>query len=144
MIINTRTDEWNLPIRTVAIDQSVPGISNRVSLPTCWALTQDSAPNTTQTITKPAEPAKAHYATAFEVTVHGPGAGSGLKIEVTLNDGDTPRWKRIIPNNSPAGTSVSGTFPHALRITENTDLRLHVQRGGANVLTTANLAGYTA
>lgn len=116
---------------SVSLDHGIP----------CWAITQDSAANTAQTLTMAAEAAKKHYITALEVVLSG--AAAGADIAIVLKDGATAKWKTIIGNAAAVGTRVTMAFPQPVELSENTAANLEVGGGGASAITTANLSGYT-
>jgi hypothetical protein len=105
------------------------------------ATSQDSAANTAQTITVAAVAGKYHHASGLSVYVSAAAAVSDITVE--LKDGATVKWKGIIGAGAERGSSVERTFDPPIRGTTNTAMTLVVSAGGASVVTTANLQGYT-
>jgi hypothetical protein len=131
-------------IGKVGIDQTTPGTTNGVVMNASiaeWAVTGDSAANTAQTITKAAEASNKHVVTAFEVVISG--AAAGADISVALKDGDTVKWQTYIGTSAVRGERVGIVFAHGIEMTTNTAANLVVGAGGASVVTSANMAGYT-
>lgn len=107
-----------------------------------WAITQDSGNNAAQTLTKALSAGKAHYITGFEVSIAG--AAAVNDITVSLKDGSTTIWKGNIGSGSPRGERTGVAFAFPVALTAGQAANLVVDAGGAGVITTANLVGYTA
>lgn len=107
-----------------------------------WVATGDSANNATLTVTKAAAPGQEHYVTAIEVTISG--AAAVNDIAITLQDGATTVWKTWIGSGAPRGDRVGVAFSFPLAMSVGNAANLVVQAGGTGVITTANMAGYTA
>lgn len=107
-----------------------------------WAVTQDSAANTSQTLSKAAVAAKRHYLLACEVVISAAAVGTA-DIVVTVQDGGTVLWKSIVGAGAPRGERVGVVFSQPLQCSVNTAAQVVVGAGGASVVTTANLCGYT-
>ncbi len=109
-------------------------------LNTQWTATQDSAANAAQTLTKAAVAGKKHCITALSVAVSG--AAAAADITVTLKDGATVIWKGVVGTGA-RGMGLIKDFLFPLVLSENSAANLEVAAGGASVVTTANLTGYT-
>jgi hypothetical protein len=107
-----------------------------------WAITQDSEANTEQTLTKAAISGRKHFVTALEVVISGGNAGAD--ISVILQDGTTALWKTFIGSGATRGERVGLVFSQPLECGMGNAANLVVAAGGASVVTSANLAGYTA
>jgi hypothetical protein len=108
-----------------------------------WTVVQDSAANTAQTATKAAQAGARHYVTGVEVAVSGAAVGSA-DISITLKDGTTAKWKTFIGAAAARGTRIFVDFSRApIEMSVNTAVNLAVDAGGASVITTANIVGYT-
>lgn len=112
-----------------------------VSLIPLWATSQDSVANTALTVTRAAEASRAHYVTMLEVVVSG--AAAANDITVLLKQGATVKWKEVIGSGAARGTAVGFTTSQGIEFAENTAVTVEVLAGGAGVVTTTNLAGYT-
>ena len=106
-----------------------------------WSVTGNSATNTAKTITKAAEAGKKHVVTAFEVVISG--AAAGADISIALKDDTTVKWQTYIGSGAVRGERVGIVFAHGIEITENKNANLVVGAGGASVVTSLNMAGYT-
>lgn len=112
---------------------------------TPWAVTADSVANTAKTLTKAAVAGKSHYITAIEVVISAAAAGADINCVLKEDAAGTPAsyWKEIIGNASPRGTRVGITFPLPIKLTAGKTADLVVDAGGASVITTLNMSGYT-
>lgn len=106
-----------------------------------WAISQDSAANAAQTLTKAAEAGRRHYVTGFEVVTSGGTAAADIVIDI--QDGAARLWRTVIGAGAPRGERIGAIFFVPLRCSENSAARLVVGAGGTGVVTTANLCGYT-
>lgn len=107
-----------------------------------WPLTQDSAAATAQTLTKAGVAGKTHHITAIEVSISGAAAANDIFIR--LEDGPTTVWKEVIGSGAPRGNRAGIAFNFPLDLTLGNAANLVVDAGGVGVVTTANMAGYTA
>lgn len=120
-------------------DDSPSSINTR--LPAEWSVTQNSAANTAQTLTKAGEVGKKHRVTSVDVFISGAAAGSD--ITVTLQDGATAKWVGKIGNAAASGSRAGFSVPSGVEMTAGNAANLVVTAGGASVVTTANMTGYT-
>jgi hypothetical protein len=107
-----------------------------------WGITQDSAADTTQTLSKDAVVDQRHHITAFEVVISGGDAGAD--ISVILKDGTTAIWKTLIGSGATRGERVGMVLSQPLQCGVGNAASLEVGAGGADVITSASMAGYTA
>lgn len=108
-----------------------------------WTVTQDSAANTLQTVTKAASGAGVkHYVTGFSAVVSAAAVGAA-DAAIILKDGSTAKWKEFFGALAVRGARVSATFDPAIEITANAAVNLEIAAGGAAVVTTGNIIGYT-
>jgi len=112
------------------------------SLANVIPVTQDSSANAVNTLTVVGVEGKSIYVEAIEVVTSGASAGSDINI--LLKDGATTKWKTIIGSGASRGTRVGIVLPMPIKITAGANCVLAVDAGGASVVTTANLAYYTA
>jgi len=110
-----------------------------------WSLSADSEADTAKTLTKTASAGVSHYITAFEVVISGAAAVATITVELKEDAAGDPvtKWKTVIGIASPIGTRVGITLPNPIKITTNKTADLVVTAGGANVVTSCNLAGFT-
>lgn len=120
--------------------QGTPQVELAGGVP-CWAITQDSAANAAQTLTKAAVADQRHYITALEAAISG--AAAGADIAIVLKDGSTAKWKSVIGNAAASGSRVQLSFPQPVEVSVNTAANLEVDAGGASVVTSASMSGYT-
>jgi hypothetical protein len=116
--------------------------SQNVAVAGSTAQSADSGINSPQTLTKAAVTGKSHYITSLEVSISG--AAAANDITISLKDGSTVVWKEIIGSGAPRGERAGIVFTSPIKMTAATATTLVVDAGGAGVLTSANLAGYTA
>lgn len=107
-----------------------------------WAVTLDSTSNNPLALSKPLVAGKAHYITAIEVSISGAAAANDITIQ--LKDGTTTIWKEIIGSGAARGERAGLVFAFPIGLTIGNAANLAVDAGGAGVITTANMAGYTA
>lgn len=106
------------------------------------AQTQDSGANAAQTLTRTARAGMSHYITAIEVSISGSAAANDITIQ--LQDGSTTVWKEIIGSASTTGERAGIVFNQPVKLTTGNAANLVVSAGGAGVVTSANMAGFTA
>lgn len=147
-------------IGKVGIDQTTDSVTNRTvskisqvvgenivsvsSLPSAsWTISQDSAVNTINTLTKTAVAGQKHYITSIEVVISGAVVGAS-DINILLKDGGTTtKWKQVIGTASARGTRIFADFAYPIQMSVNSALTLNIDLGGTGVITTANIAGFT-
>ena len=113
---------------------------------TSWTVTGDSAANTALTTTKAAVAGKSHYITAIEVVISAANAGADIKVllrEDNAGGGAATLWKEIIGNGAGRGTRCGIVFNTPIKLTAAKTADLVVDAGGAAVVTSCNMAGYT-
>lgn len=112
---------------------------------TPFVSTDDSEANTAKTITIAAAEGKSHYITAIEVAISGAEAASTITVELKEDAGGTPvsKWKEIIGSSAAIGTRVGLALPFPIKLTAGKTADLVISAGGASVVTTGNIAGYT-
>jgi len=112
---------------------------------TPFVSTADSGANAAQTITVAAVAGKSHYITAIEVAISGAAAVSTITAILKEDAAGTPasKWKEIIGIASPIGTRVGIAFPIPIKLTTAKTADLVIDAGGAAVITTGNISGYT-
>ena len=115
------------------------------ALATPWTMTGDSAANTAITLTKNAVAGKSHYITAIEVVISAAAAAVDISCILKEDAAGIPvnMWKEIVGNASPRGARVGITFPLPVKLSTNKTADLLVDAGGAGVITTLNLSGFT-
>ena len=106
-----------------------------------WTEVGDSAANAAQTLTRAAPNGRAHTVTAFQVTISGADAAADVTVE--LKTGTDTKWKTVIGSGSTRGETVGAVFSSPLVCGYEEAVTLEVSAGGADVVTSANLAGYT-
>ncbi|MEC0265137.1 hypothetical protein [Paenibacillus anseongense] len=106
------------------------------------AQTQDSGNNAVQTLTRVLVAGKSHYITSIEVSISGAAAANDITVE--LKDGSTTVWKEIIGSGAPRGERAGIVFNSPIKLTAGNAANLVVSAGGTGVITSANMAGYTA
>lgn len=113
-----------------------------IEIPSSNSQTQDSTANTAQTLTRAAVPGKCHYITAVEVLISGAAAVNDITIQ--LQDNSSTVWKEFIGSGATRGERAGIVFLSPIKITQGNPANLVVAAGGASVVTTANMAGFTA
>lgn len=112
---------------------------------TPFCSTADSEANTAKTITIAAVEGKSHYITAIEVSISGAAAVSTITVTLKEDAAGTPvsKWKEIIGIGASIGTRVGLALPFPIKLTAGKTADLVISAGGASVVTTGNIAGYT-
>lgn len=105
-----------------------------------WTISQDSAANTLQTLTRAGE-AGAHYVSGFEVATQG--AAIGADIVCTLSEGGTVRWRSVIGAGAARGERTGLSFTNPIRFAPGVNVVLTIAAGGAGVITSGNIEGFT-
>lgn len=62
---------------------------------------------------------------------------------IRLLEGATVRWKTVIGSGMARGERTGISFSNPIQFGVNTDVALDVSAGGASVVTTANIEGFT-
>jgi hypothetical protein len=106
-----------------------------------WAVTQESAANTAQTLTQAAASGQSHYVSAFEVGLRAAAAGNDVAIE--LRAGATVIWRSVLGSGAGRGERVGVVFSRPLFIPRGTAVNLVVPAAGAGCITYACVAGYS-
>ena len=106
-----------------------------------WTVSADSAANSSQTLTKSAGSNQHHYVNAFEVVISG--AAAGGDITVVLKAGGTQKWKTVIGSGAARGERTGICFTNPIDMGLAADVTLEVSAGGAGVVTSANLEGFS-
>lgn len=112
-----------------------------VDSPGAWAVTLDSAINTAATLTRAAVGGKRHYITGIEVSISGAAAANDITID--LRDNATVIWREIIGSGAPRGERVGVVFSHPVMCGLSVTASLAASAGGAGVVATLNITGYT-
>jgi hypothetical protein len=110
--------------------------------PSGWSITQDSTANTIQTLTKAAVTGKTHYIMGVFVFTGAATVGAA-DVTALLKDGTTVVWKGIIGAGDAQGACIGFTVSVPIAMTAGNAVNLVVSAGGASVVTTANIIGYT-
>lgn len=105
-----------------------------------WTVSQDSSANTAQTLTKAAD-ASRHFVSGFEVATQG--ASIAADIVCTLKEGSTVRWRSVIGAGAARGERTGLSFTNPFVFAANTAVTLEITAGGAGVVTTGNIEGFT-
>ncbi len=106
-----------------------------------WSEVEDSAVNTAVTATHAAEAGNRHYAVGFEAVVSGADLGNDVNIE--LLEGVTVRWRTKLGSGLPRGERSGVVFPRPIKMGVAQGAILTADAGGAGVIITLNLGGYT-
>lgn len=125
---------------TLAADEN--GMPSQTAGLPCWTVSGDSVAATAQTITKAGATGRKHLITAIEIVVTGAAVANDMFIQ--LQDGSTTVWKSAIGSGSPRGQRVGAVFTHPIALTAGNAANLVVDAGGAGVVASINMAGFTA
>lgn len=106
-----------------------------------WTVTQASAANAAQTLTKAAVADTRHRVSGFSCVVIA--AAAGADIGVDLQFGGVSKVKDYIGSGAARGTRLAFAFDPPLDPAENTAITLVVDAGGAAAVTRANLYGFS-
>lgn len=117
--------------------EGTPRISEEID----WSEVADSAANAAVTVTHAAEAGNRHYIVSFEVVVSGATLGNDVNIE--LREGVIVRWRTKLGSGLARGERSGVTFPRPIKMGVATDVSLFASAGGAGVVLTSNLGGYT-
>lgn len=110
-----------------------------------FAITQDSTANASQTLSQAAPPTGMNnYVTSFEVVISAAAAGGDISCVIQDSVGPTTKYKTFIGSGAARGTRVfnNWTFDSPLGPIAG-QAQLVVAAGGASVVTTADLQGFT-
>jgi hypothetical protein len=106
-----------------------------------WTLSQDSAANAGQTLTQPASANERHYVNSIEVCTSA--AAPTADIVVRLLEGATVRWKTVIGSGMSRGERTGISFANPIQFGVGIAATLDISAGGAGVITTGNIEGFT-
>ncbi len=106
-----------------------------------WDENGVSAPGGAITITHAAEAGKRHIVTGFEAVSLGAALGNDVTID--LLDAATPRWRTGLGNAAVEGERTGLMFSKPREFDLNTDVNLVAIAGGAGVILTLSMTGYT-
>lgn len=106
-----------------------------------WDEVDDSLVNTAVTITHAAEAGRRHYVVGFEASTRG--ADLTADIQVELREGATVRWRINLGSGSIRGERGGVVLPRPREYAENAAVTLNAGGGGAGVIVTLNMLGYT-
>ena len=106
-----------------------------------WDEVDDSAVNTVVTITHAAEAGRRHYVEGFEASIRGADLTSDVIVE--LREGATVRWRINLGSGSIRGERGGVVFNHPREFAVNSPVTVNAGVGGAGVIITLNMLGYT-
>ena len=103
--------------------------------------TIDGVANTDTSILLPARLVKTHYLTYIHIILSGAVAANNCVI--TVKDGDSIRYKTLIPSTAPIGSDKTVSFVYPIAITTGSALEVKATAAGAGAILTVNVGGYT-
>jgi len=130
----------------VVMDVNIANISTLTALRTrgiewdTWSMSVESLGNTAITLTRPAESGRIHVITGFEALIFG--ASAALDIPTTLRLGATVVYKSVIGSGAVRGSRI-GYMGSKIAAPAGVDVSIQAGAGGAGVITTLNLVGYS-
>lgn len=107
-----------------------------------WTQSSESAANTALTLTQPAAADQRHYVTGIEAVVTAAVVGTG-DVGVELRSGATRKYKWFIGAAAARGTRVFAQFERPIELAKGAAANLVVDAGGAAVVMSASMTGYT-
>ena len=105
-----------------------------------WGITTDSAANAPVTLTRGAVAGMRHIITGFEAIITG--ASPTIDIPIILRLGGAIFWKSFIGSGSARGSRV-GFMDSKIATAINAGASIEAAAGGAGVVVTLNLSGYS-
>jgi len=106
-----------------------------------WTEVGDSVANTALTLSHALVVGQRHYVTGFEAVTKG--ATLAQDVVVELRDGVDVKWRTTLGNAAVEGERTGVMFPRAMEWTSGVAVDLNVEAGGALVVITLSMLGYT-
>lgn len=106
-----------------------------------WDEVGDGLANAAVTITHVAEVDRQHYVVGFECSIRG--ADLGLDIILELREGATVRWRINLGSGSIRGERAGVVLPRPRQYAVNSPVTLNATAGGAGVISSLSMMGYT-
>ncbi len=106
-----------------------------------WDEVDDSAANAAVTITHAAEAGRQHFVVGFEASVRGAILGNDVIVE--LREGATVRWRINMGSGSARGERSGVVFSRPRQYAIGGAPALNADAGGAGVVITLSMMGYT-
>lgn len=106
-----------------------------------WTEVTDGTANAVATLTHAATVGQRHYVTGWEAVTKGAALGNDVVVE--LREGATVKWRSTLGNTAVQGERTGVMYPRALEFASGIAVTLTAEAGGALVIITLSMLGYT-
>ncbi len=107
-----------------------------------WDEVVDSGDNAAAALAHALEAGRRHFVTGFEVVSKGAALGNDVIVE--LKEGATIKWRTSLGNAALEGERTGVMFPRPMEFALATAVDLEAGAGGAGVILTLSMLGYTS